>query len=134
MLRPTLRPHADQTPAQAGPSAPTNPAPIAAPSLTTMPPTYPFPHQRGNGIRAECRFATVVLAFEPLGMTQPCFPEALERPEVSRVFAFRPNPSDQRRLLQVMDALQRRYGIPEPIATGRGPVSAADCRRAACQS
>src|SRR6185312_4453252 len=65
MLRPTLRPHADQTPAQAGPSAPTNPAPIAAPSLTTMPPTYPFPHLRGNGIRAECRFATVVLGSGP---------------------------------------------------------------------
>src|SRR6185312_13184533 len=67
MLRPTLRPHADQTPAQAGPSAPTNPAPIAAPSLTTMPPTYPFPHLRGNGIRAECRFATVVLGRDPGG-------------------------------------------------------------------
>ena len=47
-------------------------------------------------------------------MTQPCFSEALERPGAGRVFAFRPSPSDQRRLLQVMDVLQRRYGIAEP--------------------
>ena len=40
--------------------------------------------------------------------------EVLTSADVSRLFAFRPNPSDQRRLLQMLDALKRRYGIPEP--------------------
>ena len=34
--------------------------------------------------------------------------------DVGAVFSFRPKPSDQRRLLLVMDALRSRYGIPEP--------------------
>jgi hypothetical protein len=38
----------------------------------------------------------------------------LEPKDVSAVFSFRPKPSDQRRLLLVMDALRSRYGIAEP--------------------
>ncbi len=38
----------------------------------------------------------------------------LKPKDVSTVFSFRPKPSDQRRLLLVMEALRSRYGIPEP--------------------